>query len=98
MLGTICHDKPYLSFNQPHLLSSPPSVSFSQNSSTSFCVSQFTTNDTASVNLNCGPPFNPTNSCPRSSNFAVITEPLGPGPPSPYLATLTTFEFLKIET
>src|SRR5262245_51050098 len=97
-VGTICHDKPYLSFSQPHMLSSPPSVSLSQNSSTSSCVSQFTTNDMASVNLNCGPPFNATNSCPFNWKLAVITDPLGPGPASPYRATVTTFEFLKIET
>jgi len=28
----------------------------------------------------------------------VITEPLGPGPPSPYRTMVPTFEFLKIET
>src|ERR671931_1470375 len=53
IVGTICHDRPYLSFNQPHAASWPPSVSFAQNSSTSCCVSQFTTSEIASVNLNC---------------------------------------------
>ena len=38
--------------------------SFSHNSSTSSCVSQFTTNEMAGENLNCGPPFNAMKSCP----------------------------------
>src|SRR5712692_4126956 len=97
-VGTICHDKPYLSLSQPHLDFSPPSESFSQNSSTSSCVSQFTNNEMASVNLKCGPPFNDMNSCPSSWNVAVISVPFGPGPASPYRLTLTIFEFLKIET
>src|SRR5437762_12480990 len=82
-VGTICHDSPYLSFNQPHSTCFPPAESFFQNVSTSSCVSQFTTNDMASVNLKCGPPLSPTNSCPSSSNATVITLPLGPGPESP---------------
>src|SRR6058998_684553 len=61
--GMIYHDRPYLSLSQPHLLFCPPAESFSHNSSTSSCVSQFTKNDMASVNLNCGPPFNAMNSC-----------------------------------
>src|SRR5207247_3958493 len=52
-VGTICHDSPNLSLSQPHCTSCPPAESFSQNVSTSFCVLQFTTNETASVNLNC---------------------------------------------
>src|SRR6266852_2257095 len=87
--GTTCHDTPYMSFSQPHLDFSPPSESFSQNSSTSSCVSQFTTNDMASVNLNCGPPFNAMNSCPSSWNVAVMAVPSGPGPASPYRVKLT---------
>src|SRR5712692_4551557 len=82
--GTICHDKPYLSFSQPHGPSSPPSESFSHNSSTSSCVLQSTKNDMASVNLYCGPPFSAVNSCPSSRNVAVMTVPCGPGPASPY--------------
>src|SRR5687767_1286422 len=82
-VGLICHDNPYLSLSQPHGPSSPPSESFSQNSSTSFCVLQSTENDMASVNLNCGPPFNAMNCWPSSSNATVITLPLGPGPASP---------------
>src|SRR6266508_2643541 len=97
-LGTTCHHRPYLSFSQPHLDFSPPSESLSQNSSTSSCVSQFTTNEMASVNLNRGPAFKATNSWPSSCNVSVITEPFGPGPASPYRVTLKTFEFLKIET
>src|SRR5215213_11893362 len=73
--GTICQDRPYLSLSQPHCTSAPPSVSFSQNSSISSCVSQLTTSDTASVNLKCGPPFKAMNSCPSSRNLTVITVP-----------------------
>src|SRR5206468_6484405 len=55
---TICHEKPNLSLSQPHWLSCPPpDVSLFQYSSISFCVSQFTTNEKASLNLNNGPPF-----------------------------------------
>src|ERR1700674_1394446 len=93
-VGTICHDKPYLSLSQPHLDFSPPSESFSQKPSTSSCVSQFTTKDIASVNLNWGPPFNAMNSCPSSWKVATITVPFGPGPPSPYRETLPILEFL----
>src|SRR2546425_13330118 len=82
-VGTICHDKPYLSFSHQHLSFFPPLESFSHNSSTSLCVSQFTTNEMASVNLNCGPPFSATNSCPSSWTAAVMTVPLGPGPSAP---------------
>src|SRR6185503_21364149 len=88
-VGTICHDKPYLSLSQPHCDFAPPSESFSQSSSTSSCVSQFTNNEIASVNLKCGPPFNAMNFCPSSSKVPVITVPFGPGPPSPYRVTLT---------
>src|SRR5438477_847266 len=83
IVGLICHDRPYLSFSQPHGPSSPPCESFSQNSSTSPWVLQFTENDMASVNLNWGPPFRAMNCSPSSSNTTVITEPLGPGPASP---------------
>src|SRR6266508_3095196 len=89
-VGTTCHDRPYLSFSQPHLDFSPPSESFSQNSSTSSCVLQFTTNDMASVNLNRGPAFSAVNSWPSSWNVAVITDPCGPGPASPYRVKLNT--------
>src|SRR5436190_17835301 len=57
-----CQDKPNLSLSQPHADSSPPSaVSFCQKQSTSSCVSQYTTNDTDSLNLNCGPPLSAVN-------------------------------------
>src|ERR1700686_3244671 len=46
-LGTICHDTPNLSFSHAHCTSRPPAVSFSHNSSTSACVSQFPQNDMA---------------------------------------------------
>src|SRR5208282_1474319 len=76
-VGTICHERPYLSFSQPHLPSSPPSESFSHNLSNSSCVSQFTKSDMASENLKCGPPFNAMNSCPLSWNVTTITVPFG---------------------
>ena len=60
--GTTCQDRPNLSFSQPHCDSWPPAASLLQNSSTSFCVSQFTTSDIASVNLNWGPPLRAMNS------------------------------------
>src|SRR5713226_5361401 len=44
-LGTICHDTPNLSCSHAHLSSRPPAESFSHNSSTSACVSQFTKNE-----------------------------------------------------
>jgi len=43
---------------------------------------QLTTNETASVNWNCGPPFRATKRWPSSSNSTVITPPFGPGPAS----------------
>src|ERR1041385_820891 len=89
--GTICHDRPNLSFNQPHLPFSPPCESFSQNSSTSCWLSQLTRNDIASVNLNFGPALRPINCWPWSSNVTVITWP-------PARFTFRTLEFLKIET
>src|SRR5919199_5929399 len=76
-LGTICHETPNLSFNQPHCSCSPPSESFSQRLSTSFCVSQFTRNDIAGENLKMGPPFKAMNLCPSSSKVTVITVPFG---------------------
>src|SRR5262245_16105039 len=87
-LGMICHDTPYLSVSQPHCCVCPPSASFDHKESTSCCVSQFTKNEIAGVNLYCGPPLSATNSCPSSSKLAVMTEPLGPGPCSPYRVTL----------
>src|ERR1700733_2657852 len=96
--GTICHDTPYLSLSHAHCNWSPPSESFSHNSSTSLCVSQFTKKEIAGENLYCGPPFNAVNSCPSRENVTIITVPLGPGPASPYRLTLPIFEFLKMET
>jgi hypothetical protein len=46
-------------------------------------VSQLITNETASVNLNCGPPFKAVNSWPFSSNETVITWPFFPEKSSP---------------
>src|SRR5260370_1235978 len=76
-VGTTCHDTPNLSLSQPHCTWWPPAESFSQKWSTSFCVSQFTTKEIASVNLKIGPPFNAVHSCPSSSNATVITDPFG---------------------
>src|SRR6266513_1540753 len=95
--GMICHDRPYLSLSQPHLLFSPPSECFSHNSSTSSCVSQFMKNDMAAVIVNTGPPCNAMNSCPSSWNVADITVPFGPGPASPQRVILPIFEFLKMD-
>src|SRR5919202_3589891 len=77
ILGNICHETPNLSFNQPHCSTFPSSESFSQRSSTSFCVSQLTRNDIAGENLKMGPPFNAMNLCPSSSKVTVITVPFG---------------------
>src|SRR5713226_1277240 len=74
-VGTICHDRTYLSLSQPHLPPLPPCESFSHSSSTSCCVSLFTKKDMASENLKCGPPFSAMNSCPSSWNVTVITVP-----------------------
>src|SRR5439155_23598549 len=82
-VGTTCQERPYLSLSHPHGPSSPPAESLVQHSSTSCCDVQSTTNDTASVNLYCGPPFNAMKGCPSSSKTTVITPPLGPGPASP---------------
>src|SRR5919197_2207477 len=75
--GTICHETPNLSFNQPHCSCSPPSESFSHKSSTSCCVSQLTKNDIADENLKIGLPFNAINCYPSSSKVTVITVPFG---------------------
>src|SRR5271156_4087917 len=83
-VGTICQDRPNLSLSQPHWTSVPPVDNFSQCESSSSCVWQFTTNETASVNLKCGPPLSATNFIPSSSNSTVIADPVGPGPASPY--------------
>src|SRR6266567_4657554 len=96
--GMICHDRPNLSFSQPHRSFLPPSESFSHSSSTSCWVSQFTKNDMAGVKVNCGPPLSAKKSCPSSWKVADITVPFGPGPPSPHRLTLPTLEFLKTET
>src|SRR5213078_435058 len=83
IVGVICHDNPYLSLSQPQTFVAPPAESFSQYSSTSACVSQLTTNETDSLNLNSGPPFSAVKSRPSSSNSIVMTEPAGPGPALP---------------
>jgi hypothetical protein len=49
------------------------------------------------VNVKFGPPFSAMNSFPSSLNTAVITEPFGPGPVSPYRVTVTMLEFGKID-
>src|SRR6266516_7858478 len=75
-LGTICHDTPNLSFNQPHCSCSPPSESLFHKSSTSSCVPQFTRNEMSGENLKTGPPFNAMNRCPSRSKLTIITVPL----------------------
>src|SRR5229473_48650 len=97
-VGMICHETPNLSCSHPHLSFLPPSESFSHNSSTSSWVSQLTKNDTAGENVNCGPPFNAMNGCPSSWNSTDMTDPFGPGPPSPYRLVVPILAFLKIET
>src|SRR5438105_14514286 len=84
--GITCHDRPYLSFNQPHLCFSPPLESFSHSSSTSFWSLQSTKNDIAGVKVNCGPLFSAKNSCPSNWNVTDIS------------VMLVIFEFLKLET
>ena len=61
--GTTCQDTPNWSFSHPHCwaLGSPPADSFSQYASISACVSQWTSNEIASLNLKCGPPFRAVN-------------------------------------
>src|SRR2546425_9647662 len=96
-VGTICHDRPNLSFSQPQGPSSPPSENVLQNVSTSSWVSQLTWNEIASLNVNSGPPFRATNSCPSSSKLTVITIPSGRGPAEPYRAMSTILEFRSEE-
>src|SRR2546430_13731093 len=79
-VGTICHDRPNLSFNQPQGPSSPPSESLLQNASTSSWFLHVTWNEIASLNVNSGPPFKVTNFCPSSSKLTVITVPSERGP------------------
>jgi hypothetical protein len=74
--GTICHDRPNLSFSQPHRLGAPPSaVSFAHSASISCWVSHPTKNEMASVNLNCGPALSAMNRWPSSSNSTDMTFP-----------------------
>lgn len=77
--GTSCHDTPQRSFSHPHMLSCPPfDVSAAQSLSSSAWVSQFTSSDMASVNLNLGPPLSATKSCPASWKATVSGLPSGP--------------------
>src|SRR5260370_18438971 len=73
--GMICHERPNLSLSQPQGPSSPSFASSLQKWSISCCVSQWTCNDTASLNFKCGPPLSARNFCPSSSNSTVITVP-----------------------
>jgi hypothetical protein len=87
----ICQDSPNRSFSQPHCDGwPPPAISLAHSSSTSCWVSQETKNDTASVNVKCGPAFRPMNRCPSSSQVTDITW-------SPLRWTETTFERGKID-
>jgi hypothetical protein len=75
-VGTICQAIPKRSFSHPHSISRPPStISAAHSRSISACVSHGTMSDTASENLNCGPPFSPMKGCPISSNSTVSTAP-----------------------
>src|SRR4029077_1164061 len=78
-VGTICHERPNLSFSQPHCCarSSPPSHSLSQQRSTSAWVLHLTTKEIASVNLKCGPPLSAVNSWPSRRKLTVIADPSG---------------------
>lgn len=58
---------------------SPPSVSRSHSTSTSFWVSQSTKSEMPCENVKDGPPFSAMNSCPAISNLADIIAPSGPG-------------------
>src|SRR6516165_5561746 len=73
--GMTCHERPNLSLSQPQGPSSPFFASSLQKWSISCCVSQCTWNETASLNLKCGPPLSARNFCPSSSNSTVITVP-----------------------
>ena len=61
----ICHDTPHLSLHQPHALSWPPlpTIAF-QRRSVSAWSSVATWNENASLCLNAGPPFRPTQGMP----------------------------------
>src|ERR1041385_4870188 len=81
--GVICQERPYLSLSQPHWDSCPPpAVSASQYLSTSAWSLHFTTIDTASLNLKCGPPLSAMSSSSCSVNVMVMTVPFGSGPAS----------------
>lgn len=70
--------------SQPHWLSCPPpEVSLPHSSSISFCVSQSTASEIASLNLKCGLPLSAMNCWPSSWKSIVITDAFGPGPASP---------------
>src|SRR5207247_3459572 len=95
-LGTICQESPYLSCSQPHGPCSPPSPSLSHSSSISSCDSQFTRNDTASSNVNSGPPLIAVNRWPSSEKSTVSTSPaffLPSNMSCGYVDTFTIFDF-----
>src|SRR5262249_14941075 len=74
-LWQTCHERPNLSLSQPQWPASPSFPSVLQKSSVSSCVPQGTWNDSASLNLKCGPPFSARNFCPSISNSTVMTVP-----------------------
>src|SRR5262245_54250338 len=74
-LGKTCNERPYLSLSRSQRPSSPSFAIVLQKYSISSCVSQGTWNDTASLNLKCGPPFSARNFCPSISNSTVMTVP-----------------------
>lgn len=61
-------------------------MSADQSVSISSWVSRETTSDTASLNVNIGPPLSATKLCPSASNSTVITEP-GSLPDGPELTS-----------
>ena len=95
--GTICHDRPNLSFSQPHWLSCaargelvPQLVDL---------LLRLAVHDEGDRlrELEVRPAVQGDELLPSSWNLTIMTDPLGPGPASPYRATSRIFEFLKIE-
>lgn len=80
--GTICRDRPNLSFNQPQCYALRLSRSPSHGASITTRVAHATEVEIASVNLKCGQSFNAMKSRPRIWNSIISTDPIGPGPTS----------------
>src|SRR5947209_1399112 len=78
IVGTICHERPYRSFTQPHCSASGTAERAFQYRSTSAWLSHGTVKETASLNLKYGPPFRPLNFRPISVKSTDRTSPLFP--------------------